>query len=225
MKRLNLGCGPKYLDGWINCDKFAECADVRADIISLPFGDGSIDEVIFYHTIEHVGRVEGLTALRELYRVIRPGGSVAIETPDRLKLIQLVRGKGPKSKGLNVVEGTRAAQGQYYPNSETSRGTLLDGVKGAMGGVSGTWAQKIEWHNWLKKRRNEILAALEANDMRLMPMPESVLPGEAHLYIWTAQELAAELESIGFASRIEDPQSHGQRTWRDCRVVGVKPCA
>ncbi len=223
MKRLNLGCGPKYLDGWINCDKFAECADVKADIVALPFGDGSIDAAIFYHTIEHVDRAGGLTALRELHRVLRPGGTLAIETPDRLKLIELVKGRGPKSKGLNVVEGTRAAQGQYYPNSETSRGTLLDGVKGAMGGVSGSRVDKINWHNWLKKHRNEILTALEACDCSRMPDPDvPVLPGEPHLYLWTAAELAAELESIGFTARIEDPQSHGQRTWRDCRVVGVK---
>lgn len=220
--KINLGCGPKRLDGYLSCDLYSPDVDVRCDIRSLPFEDGSVSEVLFYHTIEHVPRADGVQALREIARVLKPAGRVAIETPDRLKLIALIRGKGPKSKGLNVVEGTRAATGLYYPESATSRGTLLDGVKGAMGGVSGSWAEKIAWHNWLKQRRNEILTALEANDCTLMPLPEKVNPGEPHLYLWHADELADELRSLGFDSVIEDPQSHGQRTWRDCRVVGVK---
>lgn len=220
--KLNLGCGPKYLDGYTNCDLFAEHVDVRCDCRSLPFATGTVSEVVFFHTIEHVDRADGVKAITEIARVLRPGGFVAIETPDRLKLISLIRGHGPKSKGLNVVEGTRAATGMYYPESSTSRGTLLDGVKGAMGGVSGSRDNKLEWHNWLKKRRNEILSALEANDCSMMPLPETVNPGEPHLYLWTAAELAAEMELIGLSASIENPQSHGQRTWRDCRVVGTK---
>ncbi len=217
--KLNLGCGWKYLEGgWTNCDLYAEKVDVRCDVRALPFPDETADEVLFSHCIEHVTREEGVKTLREIHRVLRVGGSVAIETPDRLKLIELIKGRGPKSKGLNVVEGTRAAQGLYYPDAPK----LLDGVKGAMGGISGTRQQKIDWHNWLKSRRNEILAAVEANDLSLMPLPERVNPGEAHLYLWDGEQLAAEMEAIGFAATIEEPQQHGCRTWRDCRVVGVK---
>lgn len=216
--KLNLGCGWKYFEGWINCDLYADKVDVRCDVRALPFDDNSADEAVFSHCIEHVTREEGLKSLREIHRVLRPGGIVAVETPDRLKLIELIKGRGPKSKGLNVVEGTRAAQGLYYPNAAE----LLDGVKGAMGGISGTREAKIEWHNWLKSRRNEILAAVEANDLSLMPLPDRVNPGEAHLYLWHAEELAAAMEDVGFTATIEDPQAHGCRTWRDCRVVGVK---
>lgn len=216
--KLNLGCGPKMLPGYVNVDLYAAAPDVRADVRALPFADGEADEAILYHCIEHVDRTEGLIALSEIHRVLRPGGTLAVETPDRLKLIELVRGRGPKNKELNVVEGTRAAQGLYYPNAPK----LLDGVKGAMGGVSGTRQQKADWHAWLIARRLAILASLEANDMRMMPLPDNVNPGEAHLYLWTAEELADALRGIGFDATIEDPQSHGQRTWRDCRVVGVK---
>lgn len=220
--KLNLGCGPKRINGYLSCDLYAPDVDIKCDCRSLPFEDGSVDELLFYHTIEHVGREDGTRALREIYRVLRPGGTLAIETPDRLKLILLIRGHGPKTRDLNVVEGTRAAQGQYYPNAPK----LLDGVKGALGGVSGTREAKKEWHVWLMKRASQILQALEANDMGLMPVPDHpVHPGELHQYLWTAAELAQEMESIGFTATVEDPQMHGQRGWRDCRVVGVKPCA
>lgn len=216
--KLNLGCGPKALDGWTNCDLYSEAADVVCDIRRLPFLDGSADEVQIYHTIEHVPRADGVKALVEIARVLRPDGTVAIETPDRLKCIALIRGAGPKSPALNQVEGTRAATGFFYP--ESSR--LLNGVKGALGGVSGTRAQKRDWHRWLLSRAGEIRRALEAGDITQVEVPVSCLPGEPHLYLWHAAELAAELDRLGFDARVDDPQSHGQRTWRDCRVVGIK---
>lgn len=218
--KLNLGSGWKYLDGWVNCDLYAEKVDVRADCRALPFADNTFDEILFSHCIEHITRADGLTCLRELYRACAPGGSVIIETPDRLKLIKLVKGHGPKSAEMNIVEGTRATQGGYYPNAPR----LLDGVKGAMGGVSGTREEKTAWHKWLIKHADRILHALKANDMTLMPKPETIRPGEEHLYLWTAAELTAAMVAVGFKASIQDPQGHGQRSWRDCRVVGVKPC-
>lgn len=216
--KINLGCGWKYRDGWTNVDKFASRVDVRADIGSLPFDDGTADHVDFYHTIEHVPRHDGVQALREIHRVLKRGGTVAIETPDRMKLIALINGDGPKTKRLNVVEGTRVATGLYYPNAKP----LLHGVKGALGGVSGTPEAKADWHRWLLDRRTEILAALEAGDITQVKLPKNVKPGEPHLYIWHAMELVEELQGFGFTAKIEPPQSHGARTWRDSRVVGVK---
>lgn len=49
---------------------------------SLPFGDASFDAVILNEVIEHVR--DDATALREVFRVIRPGGHVVIYAPNRL---------------------------------------------------------------------------------------------------------------------------------------------
>jgi ubiquinone/menaquinone biosynthesis C-methylase UbiE len=50
----------------------------RADAARLPFDDGAFDVVVANHMLYHVDDVG--TALRELHRVLRPGGLVAAAT-------------------------------------------------------------------------------------------------------------------------------------------------
>jgi SAM-dependent methyltransferase len=51
---------------------------VLGDITCLPFASDSIDDVISLHTIYHVPRAMGATAVDELVRVVKPGGRVVI---------------------------------------------------------------------------------------------------------------------------------------------------
>ncbi len=62
----------------------------KADLLDLPFGDGSIHSLSCMHTIEHVGLgrygdpidPEGdLKAIKELKRVLAPGGSLLFVVP------------------------------------------------------------------------------------------------------------------------------------------------
>ena len=52
---------------------------VRGDAFHLPFGDGTFDRVICSEVMEHVHDFRG--AARELARVIRPGGTLAVTIP------------------------------------------------------------------------------------------------------------------------------------------------
>ncbi len=52
---------------------------VHADITALPFPDDSFDLVICSHVLEHVQDDTG--ALRELFRVLRPGGTAVLPHP------------------------------------------------------------------------------------------------------------------------------------------------
>jgi SAM-dependent methyltransferase len=55
-------------------------ADVKeGDALALPFGDGEFDRVVAAEILEHVP--DDLTAIRELVRVTRPGGTVALTVP------------------------------------------------------------------------------------------------------------------------------------------------
>jgi 2-polyprenyl-3-methyl-5-hydroxy-6-metoxy-1,4-benzoquinol methylase len=55
----------------------------QGEITKIPFDDESFDVAVCYETIEHVHYEEALVALKELHRVLRPGGKLFISTPNR----------------------------------------------------------------------------------------------------------------------------------------------
>jgi SAM-dependent methyltransferase len=66
----------------------ADAPDFRllvGSILELPFADGSFDVVFYHHVIEHVDDPAG--SLRELARVLRPGGLIFIGTPNRHRAV------------------------------------------------------------------------------------------------------------------------------------------
>lgn len=80
--KLNIGCGFKKMDGFINIDAFENSADVIMDALDLRFDDNSADHIESHHLIEHLTRAEGRQALEEWFRVLKPGGKLVIECPD-----------------------------------------------------------------------------------------------------------------------------------------------
>ena len=62
------------------CDLvYADAVDVIADPVSLPFSDGMFDGVLVDAVLEHCIDPEGV--VREIHRVLRPGGYVYSDTP------------------------------------------------------------------------------------------------------------------------------------------------
>ena len=57
-------------------------ADVRADICDLPFEDDTFDVILCNHVLEHIR--DDTKAIRELYRVLRPGGWGVFQIPQDL---------------------------------------------------------------------------------------------------------------------------------------------
>lgn len=54
-------------------------ADVRADICALPFENNQYDMIICNHVLEHIP--DDLGAMRELFRVLKPGGLAILQVP------------------------------------------------------------------------------------------------------------------------------------------------
>jgi hypothetical protein len=84
--RLNLGCGSKKLDGWVNVDKIAAATpDQVVDLEALPWPwpDDSVDEVLLSHVLEHLGAETDvyLGIIKELYRICRDGARITIVVP------------------------------------------------------------------------------------------------------------------------------------------------
>lgn len=81
--RLNLGCGLRKADGYINIDNREEtgpdlCIDVAA---GLPYEDGTVDEVRAFDFLEHVPRDKVIFVMEEIWRVLKPGGRLEHFTP------------------------------------------------------------------------------------------------------------------------------------------------
>ncbi|MBN1947947.1 MAG: methyltransferase domain-containing protein [Bradymonadales bacterium] len=57
-------------------------ADICADAALLPFSDGEFERVEMIHLIEHLGYLKAIHAVAECFRVLEPGGTLVVETPD-----------------------------------------------------------------------------------------------------------------------------------------------
>ena len=79
--RLHIGAGPNAVPGWINID--LPPAELALDLRwGLPFADGSAALVYSAHCLEHQYLKDALHTLREIHRVLAPGGRVRLVVPD-----------------------------------------------------------------------------------------------------------------------------------------------
>lgn len=86
---VNLGSGQRpFGKPWINVDTQARWKpDVVANGADMPmFEDNSADLIVAHHVIEHVGLGEFDPCIRECYRILKPGGSLIVTTPDLYEL-------------------------------------------------------------------------------------------------------------------------------------------
>jgi SAM-dependent methyltransferase len=71
-------------DPWLGAD-VPDFRLLTGSILELPFADGSFDAVFYHHVIEHVDDPAG--SLRELARILRPGGLIYVGTPNRHRAV------------------------------------------------------------------------------------------------------------------------------------------
>lgn len=82
--KLNLGCGNRRFEGFVNVDKYGS-PDVQHDLEQFPWPwpDSSVDQVRLIHVLEHLGRDPEvfIGVMKELFRVCRHGAQVEIVVP------------------------------------------------------------------------------------------------------------------------------------------------
>ncbi len=81
-KRINLGCGGTYMDGWVNCDvNHRVKADVYFDANKPPYPLESdmAEFILMDNVMEHLDDIPAV--MDELYRILAPGGVLRVLVP------------------------------------------------------------------------------------------------------------------------------------------------
>lgn len=94
--KLHFGCGKRIVEGWLNVDMAGSDWDLDLTKLPLPFPDRSFECVASQHVIEHLEmEMELKPLLRDLKRVMKPGGAIWLSCPDMEKVCQgYIRDRG-----------------------------------------------------------------------------------------------------------------------------------
>jgi hypothetical protein len=84
--KLNVGCGFNRIAGFLNADKSPACHPdmvFDAETLPWPWQANALEEILFNHSLEHMGAGASLflEIIRELYRVCGPSALVRINVP------------------------------------------------------------------------------------------------------------------------------------------------
>jgi SAM-dependent methyltransferase len=84
--KLNLGCGYKKIEGYLNVDKFGDSQPdlvMDLEVLPWPFPDSSVTHVVMSSILEHIGQEPNLflRIIQELWRVCSPGAEIIITVP------------------------------------------------------------------------------------------------------------------------------------------------
>ncbi|MEA2424572.1 MAG: hypothetical protein QOH13_982 [Thermoleophilaceae bacterium] len=88
VRRLNWGCGQHAEPGWINSDQKEGEGILSCDIREgLPLEDASVDYAVAIHALPEVPYDALVPVLRELRRVLKPGGVLRVSVPSLEKAV------------------------------------------------------------------------------------------------------------------------------------------
>ena len=84
MKFVNLGCGSRFHEDWINFDFISNSPFVKQVNLTkgIPLENESIDVVYHSHVLEHFDKSQGEHFIKECYRVLKTGGVLRVVVPD-----------------------------------------------------------------------------------------------------------------------------------------------
>lgn len=101
--KLHLGCGKRYIPGFIHVDlDKSPHIDYQHDIRRLPmFKNNSADLIYASHAFEYFDRVEATNVLKEWKRVLKPEGILRLAVPNFEALVKLYKKYGD----LSLIHG------------------------------------------------------------------------------------------------------------------------
>jgi len=126
--RLNLGCGERPIDGYVNVDlRAAPYVDVVADARRVPFDEGSVSEIASSHLVEHFRRHQFATVVLPYWnRLLSAGGVLRTVCPNWQEMLRrLHRGEMTMEAFTTVTFGAQDHCGDDHFAMYTPQ-TLVD---------------------------------------------------------------------------------------------------
>jgi len=119
--KLNLGCGQDIRFGYVNVDvRPLPGVDLVLDLETepLPFQDNLATEVLAYDVLEHISWRRIVFVLREIHRVLKPGGVLRARLPDVERAFRKgVAGECPPGVDRLLCLSFLLGGGQDYPEN------------------------------------------------------------------------------------------------------------
>ncbi len=117
VRKLQVGAGENFLPDWLNTDIDPVLENIAYLNVTeqFPFVDHTFDYIFSEHLIEHLSYKEGLFMLREMFRILKPGGKVRIATPNILKMIELYTPKKNEAQKKYLTWSSEEVIGLYDP--------------------------------------------------------------------------------------------------------------
>jgi predicted SAM-dependent methyltransferase len=92
VRKLQLGAGEFNNPGWLNTDIEPREGQAYLDATKrFPLPDSSFQLVASEQVLEHLSSEQGLSMMKESFRILVRGGKVRVATPNLLKLVDLLR--------------------------------------------------------------------------------------------------------------------------------------
>ncbi len=92
MDKLEIGSGSHPAPGHLHfdADPNAKCVEVVGNVLDgLPFDDNTFIEVRACHVLEHIIWTRGEEVLREICRVLKPGGKIDLALPNLAYVVEI----------------------------------------------------------------------------------------------------------------------------------------
>ncbi len=158
--RINVGCGPYKIRGFVNIDAMSYCdPDVIATAEHLPYESGTVDTLYAGHLIEHFYLADTAEVLHEWKRVLRVGGECIITFPDFEKTLELFDMKAIDWQEVNAIvygkeklEGAGEAGHHRQLATKWSIGPMMQAVFGNFDEMEECdyWPARVYWQTTLR---------------------------------------------------------------------------
>ena len=106
--KLHIGCGGNQLAGWLNTELCPRGDEVFLDATRpFPFDDHTFALIYSEHMIEHIPYGSAAHMVRECFRVLEPGGTIRLVTPNLAFLRSLLEGPPDPHRRRRTSSSTR----------------------------------------------------------------------------------------------------------------------